>query len=641
MIRTIKQRIYFVGLLPLATLAMALVLLNGVARIDDANQELENAQRVTAALLQGPAIDALIVGNVLNFEQAVRSVIRTSPSLVCVTLHDENHRTVARVGECRREPPSVQYFPITTSSEGFSDFKESPSVGAVIGELGIAMDEENVAIKRRQVVFQLGLSLVMIALVLGFVARLLRVRLIEPVGRIGRAMQSLSLRDYSARVSVGGEDELTRLAEAINQTIGTIAAYTRELELRRSDADRALHDADEANLVRGGLVRALTEDLEGPMCLMHSELTEIAVVNDDPELKDRIKAVIALLQKAQADFADLIEISTSAQGIRQPPPRDLDEILSDIERDIRLLSDVEGVSVNFAPALMPSGQAHGGEPTGILLDVDAVRLKKAVVYLIRSMGRRCKKSGVYVNAEFLPISAEQMHVSVHLKAFYDPISEPAAVPWHEQLSRYESIAALVGWTDRETKIIDYLLRAAGVEPTISASPMGAVSILLGASCHYTAAEQTGHQNSTDWMFATRPISTTLVSNDLSLTRLTTRGDMTNLEVKLVSFSRALANYSMLRAEAALLIDMSDDIAEVVRLLDQLRVKGETLPCLVAICPPGRVSDSLAERLLELGFRGVVQKPLHYSRLIDVIRTTLSLPLLASGRNSRQDQPGES
>lgn len=639
MIRTIQQRIYVVGLLPLAMLAVALVVYNGLARIDEANQELRNARAVTAALLQSPAVDALIVGNTLNFEQTVKNVIKTSPLLVCVTLRDADHRMVARVGECNDVLPKVEYLAITALSGDFSDFNEPVSGNSTLGELGLSMNDDSVERKRYQVIAQLTLSLSMIAIALGFVGWLLRARLIEPIRRIGHAMQALSQRDYNVRVQVKGEDELSQLAEAINRTIITISTYTRELERRRGDADRALQDADEASLARDGLVRSLTEDIEGPMGLMHTELMAIAIANHDSALRDRIKAVIARLQKAQADFTDLMEIA-STQGTRQPPPRDLEDILSDIERDVLLLSEGGGVSVNFVMTQMPSGRIRRGEPTGIFVDVDAVRLKKALVYLIRSMGRRCKESRVYVNAELVTILPDQLHVSVHLKAFYDSHLEPPALPWIDGLSRYGKVPAIVGWTDRETRTIDYLLQVVGVVPTVSVSPAGAVSIHLDTTCHYTV-EPTERPVSADPTFAERPVSVTMVSNDLSMTRIIRRGDMSDVEVKLVSFARALANTLTLSAESALLIDMSDDIADAVTLLDELKARGKDLPCLIAICPPGRLSDSLSERLLDLGFIGTIQKPLHHSRVVEVVRMGLSRPLKAINPIGRPDQSGKS
>src|SRR5579864_5095470 len=98
MIATIKQRLYVFGLLPLGALAVGLVLFNGWSRIDDANRELTTAREVTAELLQGPALDTLVIGNALSFEQAVKGVMRTSAILKCVTLRDTTQRVVSQAG---------------------------------------------------------------------------------------------------------------------------------------------------------------------------------------------------------------------------------------------------------------------------------------------------------------------------------------------------------------------------------------------------------------------------------------------------------------------------------------------------------------------------------------------------------------
>lgn len=637
MIRTIKQRIYVVGLLPLAALAVALVVFNGITRIREANQALLNAQRVTAALLQSPATDALVVGNRLSFEETARKVIRTSPLLVCVSLRDSDHRTVAQIGDCRSLPLPDDYFPIRVPNGSLSDFNEEQSADATYGELGIVMNDDSVARKRKEVIIQFILSLSLIVGVLLFIGWLLRARLIEPIGRIGSAMHALSEQDYNARVPAEGNDELTRLAEATNRTITTIAAYTRELERRRSDADRALFDADEANLARIGLVSSLTEDLEGPLVQLHSELTTAAMANQDPALRNHIKEAIRLVQAAQADLADLLEIAAAAQASRPPLPRDLDDMLSDVERELQSLSQAESPSVNFVISQMPFAHARRGEPTGALVEIDAVRFTKALTHLIRAMGRQSKPPGIYINAELLELPANQLDISVHVKAFYDPAIHAPAAPWLDQLSRYGNAPALMGWAGRETRIIDYLLRAVGIEPTISVSSSGAVSVLLHTSCHYTLAAAP-QPASTDLSLATNGISATIVSNDLSLMRLTRRGEMSNVNLKLIPFAQALADTAALGEEAALLIDMSDDVAESVRLLDQLSSDGSRRPALIAICPPGRMSDALYERLLELGFNGTMQKPLQYSRLVEAVRVTLSQPLRTILRNGPADQP---
>ena len=62
MIRTIKQRIYLIGLLPLAVLAVLLVVFNGLYQIDEANRELRNSQEITANLLNSAAAEAAHAG---------------------------------------------------------------------------------------------------------------------------------------------------------------------------------------------------------------------------------------------------------------------------------------------------------------------------------------------------------------------------------------------------------------------------------------------------------------------------------------------------------------------------------------------------------------------------------------------------
>ena len=191
------------------------------------------------------------------------------------------------------------------------------------------------------------------------------------------------------------------------------------------------------------------------------------------------------------------------------------------------------------------------------------------------------------------------------------------------------LPAVVGLTDRESKIIDYLLRAIGSTPTVSVSGSGAVNVLLDVTCPYTV-EQSRPQGAADWMFAAAPIVAALVSNDLSLLRYTTRGDVSNHEFRLLTFAQALSAPKDLEAPDALVIDISDDMGEVLRVLDLAKAQSLSLPPLIAICPPGVVSDALANRLFDLAFVGILQKPLQYSRMIEVIRTTLSHPLSTTG-----------
>lgn len=191
MMRTIKQRIYWLGLLPLAILSVALIAFNGAARIDEAQGELRNAQKLTAELLRNPAIEALVVGNDLAFEQTTNELLNASSSVACIILADATHRAITQRGNCDRARDQVDSFAITTPTAGLSDFEAGPTA-TTVGELTILMNDAGLLKKRRQIAIQLVLSLVLVAAVLGITGRLLRVRLVEPVQSISAAMAALS-----------------------------------------------------------------------------------------------------------------------------------------------------------------------------------------------------------------------------------------------------------------------------------------------------------------------------------------------------------------------------------------------------------------------------------------------------------------
>ena len=161
-----------------------------------------------------------------------------------------------------------------------------------------------------------------------------------------------------------GDDELARLAVEVNRTIRTVATYTRELERHRSDADRTLQDADEANLAREALIRTLTEELEEPLNRLHSQLTAIAIANQDAALKTQIRQVLGLLQEAQTNFSDLIELASSVPVARRGMTA-IADVLADIRGEIRPLSRAkESVPINFAVTQTRLPITDDGNPTG-------------------------------------------------------------------------------------------------------------------------------------------------------------------------------------------------------------------------------------------------------------------------------------
>lgn len=627
MMRTIKQRIYWLGLLPLAVLSVALIAFNGAARINEAQGELRNAQKLTAELLRNPAIEALIVGNDLTFEQITNELLNSSSSVACIILADATNSLITQRGNCDRARDPTDAFAITTPATGLSDFDAGLNA-ITVGELTILMNDTGLLKKRRQIGIQLALSLVLVAAVLAITGRLLRVRLVEPVKSITAAMAALSDGNYDTRVQVDGKDELAHLGNSINETIGKIAAYTRELERRRSEADRALQEADDIALARDALVHSLTEDLDGPLSLMHAELMSAALANTDPALKARIKEALTLLQGARENFTDLMEIATSRRS--QPKPHDdLGELLSDLERDIRLFSQSINIPVSFTVTQHPRSD---GSTSKLLVDIDGVRLRKAILYITRALVRNCDDQGIYIDSQFILTSANQLHVAFTLRAFYDQSRDTPTLIESRNSGAEQSgqvPPSILGWTDREMRVIDYLLRSASIIPTFAISQPRCVSVYLETTCNLRS--EIGGRGVPARL--ARPVLAIIVSNDLSLMRLTTRGDLSNIEFNVLSYPRVHASLGIVATNDILLIDISNDVADAFTLLEHLATDGVAVPSLVAICPPGRVSDCLSTRLFELGFTGIVQKPIQYSRLVEVIEATLAqLPSRISVRS---------
>jgi HAMP domain-containing protein/CheY-like chemotaxis protein len=618
MMRTIKQRIYWLGLLPLALLSVALIAFNGAARIDEAQGELRNAQKLTAELLRNPAIEALVVGNDLAFEQTTNELLNASSSVACISLADATHHVISQRGNCDHARNEIDSFAITTPATGLSDFDAGANT-ARVGELTILMNDAGLLEKRRQIGIQLVFSLLLVAAVLGITGRLLRARLVEPVQSISAAMAALSDGNYDTRVPVDGKDELANLGRSINETVGKVAAYTRELERRRSEADRALQEADDIALARDALVHSLTEDLDAPLRLMHAELTSAALANTDPALKGRIKEALTLLQGARANFTDLMEIAISRR-LQPKPHDDLAEIISDLERDVRQFSQSVNIPVSFT---VTQHHRNDGSASKLLIDIDSVRLRKAIFYVTRALARNCDGQGIYIDSQVILTSANQLHVAFTLRAFYDPVRERSILAESGNLGaeQFGQVPpAMLGWTDREIRVIDYLLRSAGIVPTFAISQSRCVSVYLETTCNL--GSESGGRGSGQGRLA-RPVIALVVSDDLSLTRLTTRGDLSNIEFKVISYPRVHASLGIVASNDILLIDISKDVADALALLEHLAAEGVAVPNLVAICPPGRVSDSLSTRLFELGFTGIIQKPVQYSRLVEVIEATLA------------------
>ncbi|GFE87781.1 HAMP domain-containing protein [Steroidobacter agaridevorans] len=618
MIRTIRQRIYGLALLPLAVLAMTLLVLNGFARVEQARNELRSGQRMIVELLRARAAEALIVGNILAFDEVTNELLRNSSSIACVVLRDVDERIVSRHGKCATAISSADWFTVRTLGEGLSDFEVAAE--ATLGHIAISMNDKSVQEKRQQIGVQITISLLLIALVVGVMQRILRSRLIEPIEQIHLGMGALREGVYHTRIPVRGDDELSRLSHSINSTIERISAYTRELERRRDDANRALQEADDEGLARDALVHWLTEDLEGPLHAMQGELTAVAVANNDPSLKARIRRALALLQDARSSLTELMQVA-AVRRLRASPPVALTDLWLDFQQDVRQYAGAPEAHI----ALTMTGPDVGADcPTEPFLEIDSVRLRKALMHLIQSMERHCLEHAVQVTAQFVPVAEDQLHVVFTLKASYGPSHDSAVDGWFERVggAGFGRIPPTqLRWTDRDARVLEYLLRSIGVAPTYTVSDSGSVSVVVELTCRFkrgpsTSSATLSHEASHGSVLAG------IVTDDLDLGRLTARGDLAHVEFRMISVGQALADLSALSVHDVLLIDVSSDISDAFALIHRLRSQAIAPPPLIALCPAGHVTTQLGAKLMDAGFAGIVQKPVQYSRVIEVIEAAL-------------------
>jgi methyl-accepting chemotaxis protein len=102
------------------------------------------------------------------------------------------------------------------------------------------------------VLWQALVSLLLVAAIAAWVARLLRTRLAKPIQEIDATMQAVSEGNYEARVTTRSRDELGRLAIAINETIDKVRRNVADIERSRDAAMQALNDAGNVPLTVEG-----------------------------------------------------------------------------------------------------------------------------------------------------------------------------------------------------------------------------------------------------------------------------------------------------------------------------------------------------------------------------------------------------
>jgi HAMP domain-containing protein len=474
--------------------------------------------------------------------------------------------------------------------------------------------------------------LLLVAAVAAAVARFLRTRLVQPIQAIDTAMQAVSQGNYQARVATDSADELGRLSKAINSAISTIEANVQEIERRRDEAMHALNDADSMTLARDGLVQALVKELGAPLVTLHQQLAAIALHNESTPLRQSIRESMQRLQESQLALRELIDIATSPHTKPTPAQHlaSMAQTVLHIERSILAVAEREHFQVQFVAPANASHVNQVNRTDNLMVALDVDRVTKALVRLTTALAKRSTREGVYIHLQLARRATDVLNMSIYFKSFF----KPNAVAGTTDFLHYSiETPALLQWTERERREIDYLLGIVGASPSYSVSPSGTINITvdLDCACNLIAPAT---MSEGERLVGRKPLAVCLVSNDPSLARLSARGGLANHDLQLLKLEDAL-DAAHFDSCSVVMIDLADDIALAVTLVEELRKRRNDSLQLIAICPSGVLRDVLVHRLEGIGFTGLVQKPIDYARLLEMLPPSLSNPLQSIQQPNRQ------
>ena len=209
-----------------------------------------------------------------------------------------------------------------------------------------------------------------LALLLGawFASRLLR-----PVREVTRRVERLGEGDYADRLPEGADDELGRLARAVNEMAARVEASIQSLR----DTDR----------LRRELVANVGHDLRTPLAALRVTLDEAERFSGEGRADDVAEAVVAARRQAEgaADLvADLFELSVldrPDQALRTGPVP-VGELVRDVAARHRRAFAAAGVA--FEADVPP------GLPT---VEADGARLVRALSNLLDNARRHTAPGG--------------------------------------------------------------------------------------------------------------------------------------------------------------------------------------------------------------------------------------------------------
>lgn len=192
------------------------------------------------------------------FVQRYADILANDRSLVHLAIYDGQGK--ALVTQDRDRPKFFK------ASVAWELDRPVPFNGKAIGRIAMTFTNGDVWTLTRQMIFS-DLIIMFSALfaVMGTTWLLLNRRIIEPLGVMERAFHQISDGDYSRRVTLSKNNELSRIADAFNAMVGQVAL--RDSRLRESETNYR-------NLVEGTTDIIFRTDLNGCLIYMNQNFAK-------------------------------------------------------------------------------------------------------------------------------------------------------------------------------------------------------------------------------------------------------------------------------------------------------------------------------------------------------------------------------
>jgi signal transduction histidine kinase len=214
----------------------------------------------------------------------------------------------------------------------------------------------------------LGLAVAAATVTAVVVSWLLAIRIVRPLGDLAGAARRVSGGDYDARVTIGGDDELTVVARAFNEMAGSLASAE---ERRR----RLLSD--------------LAHELRTPLATIDAYVEGLAdgVVPPEPATWTLLRAETGRLSRLSEDVAKVSRAEERQLDLRPQRTR-AESLLAGAEAAARPGFDAKGVALERAP---------GGDAPDVNVDRD--RMAEVLANLLDNALRHTPPGGTVTLAQ--------------------------------------------------------------------------------------------------------------------------------------------------------------------------------------------------------------------------------------------------